>query len=309
MRRILVPLDGSPLAEAALPHAIGLARRSGADLSLATVREDIVSAVPAHLLAEVEKTWPELHMAYMSTLHELTGGRVEMTVGEPAREIVNMTESLGADLVVMGTHGRRGLSRWLVGSVADKVMRHSFCPVLLVRSPAITSGQAREQVEQAVDGEWPRYRRILVPLDGTSASEQSLGPACYLAEQDESELTLLRVLDFPNPTFSSTEIPSTWADMVRADLDQSHQRYLEQMASSLEGKGFKVKTLHRHGSPADRILDQSQDLIVMASQGGGFFGSVAERVVHRAECPVLLVRGHGALLDGGRYLADQAVSS
>lgn len=309
MRRILVPLDGSPLAEAALPHAIGLARRSGAELMLASVRDDVVSAIPAHLLAEVESTWPELHRAYLSTLSEKVGGRLETTTGQPAQEIVNWTESQRADLVVMGTHGRRGLSRWLVGSVADKVMRHSHCPVLLVRSPEITAAQAREQVERALAGEWPRYPNILVPLDGTARSELSLGSACLLAKQDQSELTLLRVLDFPNPTFASTEIPSTWADMVRADLDESHQRYLDEKARDLEIQGYKVKTVYRHGSPADRILEQSPELIIMASQGGGFFGSVAERVVHRAECPVLLIRGQGALLEAGRDLTDQAVSS
>ncbi|MCE7869962.1 universal stress protein [bacterium CPR1] len=309
MRRILVPLDGSPLAEAALPHALGLASRSGAELVLASVREDLASAVPAHLLAEVESSWPELHRAYLSTLSEKVGGRLEMAMGQPAQEIVGWTESLGADLVVMGTHGRRGLSRWLVGSVADKVMRHSHCPVLLVRSPEISAAQAREQVELAVAGQWPRYPRILVPLDGTALSEQSLGGACLLARQDQSELTLMRVLDFPNPTFASTEIPSTWADMVRADLDESHQRYLDEKARELETQGYKVKTTYRHGSPADRILEQTQDLIVMASQGGGFFGSVAERVVHRAECPVLLVRGRGALLEANSHLTDQAVSS
>lgn len=284
MRTVLVPVDGSALSESALPHALGLASRAEAQLELIFVRESPLEGVE----------WPSALEESLQALAARVKARLHMARGNPAEEILNRAESIQADLVVMGTHGRRGISRWLIGSVADKVMRHAVCPVLLVRPPSDLDPQA---LERALAGDYPRYPRLLVPLDGTPASEVGLGPACWLARHDQSELSLLRVLDFPTPIFTSSEIPSTWADMARERLDEDHKSYIEKQAERLRTLHYDVHSHYRHGAAADRILEQELDLTVMVSQSrGGFFGSVASRVAHRATGPVLVLRGGGALM-------------
>lgn len=286
MRNILVPVDGSDLSETALPHALGLAARARAQVELIFVREQPLAEMPLECPPQLEER--------LQALSARLNAPLTLARGNPAEEILNRAESIQADLVVMGTHGRRGISRWLIGSVADKVMRHAVCPVFLVRP---TTDPEPGALERALSGDFPRYKRLLVPLDGTPASEVGLGPACWLARHDESELSLLRVLDFPTPIFTSTEIPSTWADMARERLDEDHKTYIERQAARLRGMHYDAHSHYRHGAAADRILEHELDLTVMVSQSrGGFFGSVASRVVHRATGPVLVLRGGGALM-------------
>lgn len=266
MRTILVPVDGTALAETALPHAAGLAQRAKASLHLVSVLES-------------RPAWPQPLETYLRELAAREKAELSLARGNVAEEILNQAESVQADLIVMGTHGRRGLERLLLGSVADKVMRHAPCPVMLVRSPAPDV----------------HYRRILVPLDGSPASEASLGPACWLARHDDSELRLLRVLDFPQPVPGNAVLP--WLDVPRADLDEEGAAYVERQAERLRAMGYRAVGQCCHGPAEERILESQRDLIVMASQSAGrFFGSVTGRVAHRSSSPVLVLRGTGALM-------------
>lgn len=279
MKTILVPLDGTPAAAAALPHAIGLMARFQAELVLATV------CAPATEPATAESE-------SLSTMGRRLGASTRLLYGNPAQELLREAEFVQPDLIVMGTRDRSGIERWLKGSVADRLVRQAPCAVMVVREPGVTQAEVEKRIRAANHGEYPRYRKILLPLDGLPTSERSLAPAYTLSGLDSGEMTLLRVLDFPNPTFSSTEIPSTWADEVRTDLDQSHLAYLEDRARELRSYGARVDTAYRHGRLGDRIAELGHDLIVMTARGGGNI----EKVLHRAECPVLVLRAQGSPL-------------
>lgn len=245
MRIVLVPLDGSSLSRSALTHARGLAARAGAELRLIYVREAPATERSSVLVESEGKE------AYVRNLAGRLKVPLHVAKGQAGTEIANYAEAIQADLVAIGTHGRRGLSRWLLGSVADQVRRHAPCPVLTVRSSAA--------------GQSSRYRRILVPLDGSEQSELSLGPACWLARHDHSELFLLRV------------------GAAREDGLLARLRSLYLQVAGGPGTGTRV---------AD-ILEHERDLTVMS---GNFLGDLTGQVVHRARSPVLVVRGTGSLM-------------
>lgn len=146
------------------------------------------------------------------------------------------------------------------------------------------------------------FKRILVPLDGSSLSERALPAARALARKFESQIILLRVLDIPTPTAptSHLEVTMGWVREARQHALQEAQSYLETIQRELYGEGFETRILLRDRSPAEDILDvacaEDIDLIVMSShgKGGGLarwsFGSVAHRVACHSPCPVLLVR-------------------
>lgn len=284
MRTILVPLDGTPTADAALPHAVGLAARYHAELLLLTVCE--ASHAP-HLSERTRLRWE-----HVAELGKRCHAATHMLSGNPAHEIVREAGATQADLIVMGTHGRAGLARWVKGSVAERVMRHAPCPVMVVRAPERTPEEVERPIAAAVAGVYPRYRHILLPLDGKPASEVGLGTALRLAGDDRGEVTLLRVLDFPNPpAFADTQV-----DQVRTDLDEHHRAYLEEQALGLRLQGCRVKTSFSHGSFGDRVAEQARDLVVLTANSHPLLGGGnIEHVVHRVDCPVLVLRAQGKL--------------
>lgn len=142
--KILVPLDGSALAESALPYATALAEQFGGQLSVLRVVPPTVmpaleySMVSADLMATVREEHLQGASDYLKSLGEgdaLKGvpHRVLLSEGEIAETILECIEEVGADAVVMATHGRSGIARWMMGSVADRVVRNARVPVLLVR--------------------------------------------------------------------------------------------------------------------------------------------------------------------------------
>ena len=145
-RKILVPLDGSPLAEAALPHALSMAQSYGAELVLLRVPVPHVAPRPptiGEMLPDAMEQYDEQlyqrikdyldHLA--ARLHE-SGVPVstDLRYGDVAEAILDYAEEVDADLIVMSTHGRTGVARWLLGSVANKIVQGAACPVLLIRS-------------------------------------------------------------------------------------------------------------------------------------------------------------------------------
>src|SRR5579859_7708049 len=168
---ILVPLDGSALAEHALPFAERIARAARA-------RVILTRAVPAHSAGDAG-AGASVALAAREHLEDVASRlrqaevSVDLTLpqGDPAGQIVGAVAPLGVDLVVMSTHGRSGIGRWLYGSVADAVMRSATVSLLLI-PPELGHEWATE-----------RRTRILVPLDGSQHSEAVLGPVVDLAEQ------------------------------------------------------------------------------------------------------------------------------
>ncbi len=294
-KHLLVPLDGSRLAEAVLPAAAQVARILDATLTLLHVVErnppETVHSEP-HLADSAEAA------AYLATLAgrpELAGLRLERhvhtsQVSDVARSIVDHAQELGVDLVALCTHGRSGPRHWLFGSIAQQVINLGLTPVLAVRP------------DEAGGAPPFRCRRLLVPLDGDPVHEQGLSVAASLAGACPAALHL--IVCVPTLSTLSPEKAATGKLLPQATtamLDLAHrgaEDYLRRPVAELVAQGLAVTSEVCRGDPAitiDRIAQESDvDLIVLASHGragmGAFWaGSVSAKVAARSKLPLLLV--------------------
>jgi nucleotide-binding universal stress UspA family protein len=283
---ILVPLDGSILAERALATANGLASAVGSRIILLRVLPDNRTKVDPGMSPDAV-TRPEIESYLAQTAKRLTASTVETVVagGDPAQAILAQVAARGVDLIVMSTHGRSGIGRWIFGSVADEVMRNAPVPILLVSSTC-------------PEREWPKGRppRLLVTLDYSAVSEAVLGAVTNLARVSHGEIVLLSV----TPLIVTAD--GFGGAYVAFDVDQDlvdRRNYLEQTAANLRAAGFTVTTRVEFGHPNTLIVDVAQqedvDIIAMATHGSGgvtrlVVGSVATGVIQRATTPVLVIR-------------------
>lgn len=298
-RRILAPTDFSDCADAALNHALTLADRFDAQLTL------------VHVIHELDAGEYGLDAEWSS--HRL-GDEVEAEVRERLRETTADTGSIdiqteivhrlnldvaaaieefvadhGIDLVVMGTHGRTGLGRLMLGSVAHRVTRRASCPVLTVRDGSETGG-----VNGPVD-----YSEMLAPIDFSEHSRAALRLAKVVAARYEARLHLLfvaerRVL----PTFSDTGLPGVSVVEMDPDIVANAEAALEALNENVGGPEVESTYHVTKGEVAQDIVDyaeeQAVDLLTMATRGlAGFsrflLGSNTDRVVRVAPSPVLTV--------------------
>jgi nucleotide-binding universal stress UspA family protein len=250
-----------------------------------------------------------MHMVYMKPREEvlddmremaervlggLDGVRLVTLEGDPAGTIVDQAVAIPADVVVMGTHGRSGFERLLIGSIAEKVVRKAPCPVLLV-PPHMTSEPPAEV----------RFKRILCAMDFSDSSMQAFGFALDLARQADGAVTLLHALewlpDHEPVAHDHFDVPEYRRYLVEA-AEQRLQALVageSQTWSRIEpevvvGRAYRAILQHASETPAD--------LIVMGAQGRGglgltLFGSTTEQVIRAATCPVLTVRGAGGTRD------------
>lgn len=271
-RRILVPLDGSRLAEQALAPALRLARRG--DGALWLLRVPAYSDAGIQDISEYDLQWVEtgpIQTANQAAdyLREVKRGlkAAEVPVhavvvdGNPCRAILNTAVSEDIDLIVMTTHARSGLARLVLGSVACEVMREAPCPVLILRGSL-------------------RLSTIVVALDGSQTAEEALGPALGLAGEAGSTVALLRVCD-KRP-----------GDQAQAE------RYLEEIRRRSQVSPRIVTAAPVWGAPGPAIVryaaEQDADVIAMTTHGRTGWrrliaGSVAEDVVRDTHCAVLVV--------------------
>jgi nucleotide-binding universal stress UspA family protein len=228
------------------------------------------------------RTHAEQQLRDFAKTHTRGGVLPECSVhdGDVASVILDVAEAQTVSLIVMGTHGLRGIDRALLGSVTDKVLRKAHCPVLAVRKPA------HDLVAQAGAPDVIPLQRVLCCTDFSDQSEQALKYAVSLATEYGGELTLLHVLE---GVAESADIED---EIGKAKAS------LEKCLSLETGKNCKTKTLVRIGSPYQQILElalESQpDLIVMGVRGRNaldlaVFGSTTYRVVQLGPCPVLVV--------------------
>jgi nucleotide-binding universal stress UspA family protein len=310
-KKFLVGLDGSSLAEAALPYTEMFARTSHASVVLVrVVRIDELPAeppeepVPGHALpanpsgrgfssdmAQGQRAQSEAQH-YLHAIAEQMGkngvvAEEVVAVGDPATVLVEQAQLRDAEMIFLSTHGRSGLGRWIYGSVADAVMRRANVPVLLV-PPACRLN-------------WPRDRtpRILVPLDGSLLASEALAPAQRLATTLGAELLLVQVVE---PLAYAYVAYSDVAAYIVRDLEAEAmpaRAYLADVAAGLRARGLVVHERVLHGPVAPTIAgigqEDNADLIAIASHGSGgvtrlLLGSVATGVVQRASVPILVVR-------------------
>jgi nucleotide-binding universal stress UspA family protein len=309
-RSILVPLDGSSLSEYALHVACDIARRSGAALRLVHVHRH---AAPDPIYVEglpviderMQSLGKDHERAYLERIRDRIsaeqGLRVTIALHDPANQVgrdTTIADALAADaaatdtdLVVMTTHGRGGLARFWLGSVADTLVHVSSVPVLSLR-PA--------EPVPPIDHP-PVFRHMLIPLDGSALAEQILEPVLALGDLTRATYTLLHIVEpLVQPDYALLA-PTVQLDtqLTQAALAKG-QRYLDDLAQCLRVDGRQVHTRALLAAqPAAEILDaaqaQSADLIALATHGRSglarlLLGSVADKVRRGADMPVLLYR-------------------
>jgi nucleotide-binding universal stress UspA family protein len=274
--KIVVPLDSSKLAEVALPYAEELAAKLSSDIILITILEsEEVQAYEKHQkyiknICRATKYHAEKYL-------ESTGGKAvkietATRTGSPAQCIIEYTNKSGLPLIVMASHGRSGISRWAVGSVADKVVRStSRQPVMLIRAKESRSDIREKRI----------LKKALATLDGSRESQIVIPYISEIASKLQMELTLLQVVPQNNHTHADAEA------------------YLQSKCNELEGKGINARYMVSSGAIADNIIDLANelviDLVAMSTHGKTGvslwpLGSVAEKVFLGGNTPLLLVR-------------------
>jgi nucleotide-binding universal stress UspA family protein len=299
-QRILVPLDGSPRAELILPQVEHLWRREPLELLLVrSVSADSPAnggydSAPALVH---ERNDAESYLRGVAGRLADAGARVLTRVleGSPSRAILDAARREGATMIAITTHGRSGILRWLMGSVADKVVRASEVPVLLLR-PFHFAGPPVQA--PATSREVP-FRRILIATDGSPNSMAIVDPAMKFAALFGSEIIALHVWD--SYVLDGAPLLGMEAGMpppAEAPLPFEDQ-VTERMARRLRPYGLKVTRATRYGEPAAEILDCSfehkVDLIALATDdrrelSRWMTGSVADCVLRSAGIPLLIVR-------------------
>lgn len=297
-RNLLVPLDGSTFSEHALALARPIARRAGSRLHLVLIHTPLAlhtsDIAPIRLTEQWEDEHRERERHYLEgQAGELRAEGLEVDTevrdGDVARELTAMAES--ADLLVLATHGRGGLGRAWLGSVADSLIRHVEKPVLLVR-PDEDDPTPRPALE-------PRH--ILAATDGSEASVATLDHAASIARLFDARITLLRVVAFPGG-LASPYIPHT-AEMDREAVERGDEEARTSLASLAERfADLEVQTRVGHAfQPARGILRAAEeigcDLVAVGTHrrtalGRAVLGSTADKVVRAASVPVLV--GHAA---------------
>ncbi len=300
IKSILIPLDGSPFSEQALPWAACLAKGLGAHLELVRVHDPVPpwtiaseGAVAATAVDPAIRSAEEQYLANsVARLEE--GGFAHVTCrlldGEVVEQVARHAEDNAFGLVVLATHGRGALSRLWLGSVSDALVRRLTMPLLLIRP---TEGTAIPRAE--------RFRKILVALDGSAESESAIGPALALAHPSRCEVVLVRVVP-PVPIAGDAGMPAVPLvdEGLTEALTAQATTQVEAVAARLRSPTVAVSTrVVVEPGVAQAILHEASlagaELMALATHGARgvrrmVLGSVADKVLRGADRPVLLTR-------------------
>ena len=301
IRRILCPIDFSDCSRRALDHAVAIAKWYEATITLVHVSPIVPLAAyaPGSGVVPSANLSPEEREALLTSMKQFAAAeaspniRFDYILGEggTAAQILNAAETLASDLVVIGTHGRSGFERLMLGSVTEKVLRKSTCPVLSVPRHSTDAVPVP-----------PLFRHILCAVDFSECSIHALEYAMSLAEEAGGSLTVLHVIDV------GPEIPDIHGLMVGgvpdvrefiARVDARARVRLKELVPDSVRTSCHVETMVVEGRSYREVLrvagDQASDVIVLGVHGRGpvdrlFFGSTAQQVVREATCPVLTLR-------------------
>ena len=305
---ILVPLDGTEVAKGILPWVSGVAKKANAPLVLLTVVDPQGIEYPSGLSLPSESSHggdltiyrdqieegarihalDTLNQTAMSLREEGVSAQPEATLGNPAEQILRVSEEKGCGLIAMSTHGRNLIGRSILGSVTDKVLHASSVPVL-----AVAPEKAKMYHEE---GE--TLTTVVAPLDGSELAERALPYVEDLARALSLEVLLVRVVTIEHPSYYYTEsairLPDFTEDMVR-----EADRYLAGVSRTLKDKGLTVRHRVLRGAAAAALLNLAHEtprnLIAMTTHGRSgltrwMMGSVAEALIRGSGDPVLVVR-------------------
>ncbi len=297
-KKILVPLDGSELAEVALPYAEELAKRLDAEINIIVVEDYSMNKAHGHTQVYAKEKYQNMqnHAEWYLGRLAVKAEKVKSTtlIGYPAESIVAHADMEDINLIVMATHGRTGIKRWALGSVADKVVRATNRPIALVRAK-----HASPDVRQKV-----ALNKILVPLDGSEMSELIIPHVRELGSKLNTEIILLQVVERVDHVYgaymSVAHVPYTDEEME--PLKRESVIYLAAASNQLKGSGIDAITEVKIGNAAEEIINLADevnaDLVAMTTHGHcglrrWTMGSVAQKVLHHGNTPLMLVRASG----------------
>jgi len=313
---ILVPLDGSALSEAILPHAVAIAQANKSALLLLQVLEPVFEPIfgaiglpdyveEEQLVEMRDEQFTAINHYLEKIARHLRANGLEIYTkviegNHPATQILWEAEHDPLLLTIaMMTHGRRGIQHWLFGSVAAEIVQVTPRPLLLLRP------QESDRSFSMLNFKAAHYQNIVVPLDASPFAEQALDQASELALAMNANLHLISIVPFPHilPVHIHKEEKESQL-VMRATLHETEvkrrEQYLRQKAEQFRERGISVHTDVASGHPAEGILgfctQNEQTLLVMTTHGRSglrriVLGSVAMKVVQEAHVPVLLVRG------------------
>ncbi|HUF47339.1 MAG TPA: universal stress protein [Vicinamibacterales bacterium] len=296
-KRILCPTDLSESAGRALACAATLARWYEAALTVLHVVPtfDPVAVRPTALDGTLQFVHPPSHDEVVGELGRVVAAAgadearlsVEALSGDPVGTIIDHAVAMPADLLVIGTHGRGGFERLMMGSVAEKLLRKAPCPVLTV--PPHATGVLPAEVQ---------FKKILCPMDFSPAALQAYGFALDLARQADGSVTVLHVVEWlpeHEPRTTAHFNVSEYRGHLVGDARQRVQELSAGESRTWSDIDNVVVVGRAHREILRHAADAAADLIVMGAQGRGglgltLFGSTTQQVVRNAECPVLTVR-------------------
>ena len=287
--RILCPVDLSEYSARAVTQATAMARWYQARLTILYVWVNRASLdLPPLALGEDERKQLLDEMARFSGSHE--GIPIDLEVREASdiqQGILDYAGVLGADLLVLGSHGRRGVQRLLLGSVTERLLREATCPLMVVPHDA-----------RDADGDGS-FKRILCPVDFSEDSLTALTYALSIAQESDATLTVMHAIEIP-PELSEYMPPADFnPDAIRTAAVAASLAHLQDLIPDSAKMFCSVETIVVEGAAYRQVLkiaaDRQSDLIVMGVHGRGaldlfFFGSNTARVTRTATCPVLVLR-------------------
>lgn len=295
--KILVPLDGSATAETVLPYVEALA--AGFKCSVELISALDIGSMATHLSAQrvrqldaIIATEEKKCAAYLTEVaekYELKGATTQVVRGAPEDVILDSASQNRATLIAMATHGRSGVKRWLLGSVAEKILRGTTNPLFLVRADV-----ARSEPLRIINS-------LVVPLDGSPLAEKILPTVIGWAKALNLEVTLVRAFEFVGAAQLGAEAYIPNQEQFEADARNEIAGYLREQERALVSAGVRtVSAVTLKGPAADEIVSFAHDapraVIAMSTHGRTgarrwMLGSVTEKVVRHGDDPVLVVRG------------------
>ena len=291
-KKLLVPLDGSPVSETILPYARSFAKSLKVPVELLHVIDPnvfkLLESTPTQR-DEAEAETRKSSVAYLQgraeTFSSIPDCECLVMVGDPAKVIIDRATNSGA-MIAMASHGRSGPQRWLLGSVAHKVASAASNPLLLVRATE------RTQTEGDAD-----LKSVFVPLDGSKLAETALPHAAELAKELLIELIVLRVYDLSE---HRRYLPRPRVNQIAEELKREAKDYVESIIRRLEAQGLEELSYQLlEGNPAVEILGIAQrtpnSLVAITTRGRTgskrwLLGSVTEHVTGHARGPILIIR-------------------
>lgn len=299
INRILCPIDFSAYSERALSYAMKMAAWYGATLQVLHVMPPLAPSTTSEL-AETTRNLTGRHLANVIERHRLPGAEVVTALiesAEPAARILEYADAFDADLIVTGSHGRSGMQRALLGSVVEPLLHRAGCPVLAVPSHVDSSHATSVRL----------FPRIVCAIDFSTSSLTAFAHALSIAEEVNSELTLLHVIEKPPALSEALQPPDFDFARIRAEAEAAAHDRLRQLIPEHARNYCTIETAVLEGGVSRQLLRmaaaRNADLIVLGVHGRNafdlaFFGSNSKDVIRQAHCPVLVVpapHGHAAM--------------